>query len=194
CLGFSPPLPLLALLAVPAVFLYALAGDRRRSRFAVAFTNLDVLAELAPRRRSWRRWIPPVLLLLALATAATALARPNATLSVPANNATVIFLVDVSGSMRADDVEPTRLDAAVNAMRIFLDGVPSSLKVGLVAFSSQAQVLAPPTADHQRVRDQLGYLVPETATALGDGLAVAVKLAVSSLSRAGVHRQRGQYL
>jgi Ca-activated chloride channel family protein len=79
-------------------------------------------------------------------------------------------------------------------MRIFLDRIPSSLKVGLVAFSSEPHVLAPPTADHQLVRDQLGYLAPETATALGDGLAAAVKLAVSSLARAGVHHHRGDYL
>jgi len=192
--SFSSPLLLLALLVVPAIFAYALAIDRRRSRYAVAFTNLEVLAAVVDRRRSWRRWIPLALLLLALATAAAALARPNAKLSVPEGNGTVIFLVDVSGSMSARDLEPTRLDAAVNAMRIFLDRIPSSLKVGLVSFSSVPHVLAPPTADHQLVRDQLGYLAPETATALGDGLAAAVKLAVSSLARAGVHHQPGHYL
>jgi Ca-activated chloride channel family protein len=192
--SFSSPLLLLALLVVPAIFAYALAIDRRRSRYAVAFTNLEVLGAVVDRRRSWRRWIPLALLLLALATAAAALARPNARLSVPEGNGTVIFLVDVSGSMSARDLEPTRLDAAVNAMRIFLDRIPSSLKVGLVAFSSVPHVLAPPTADHQLVRDQLGYLAPETATALGDGLAAAVKLAVSSLARAGVHHHRGDYL
>jgi Ca-activated chloride channel family protein len=192
--SFCSPLLLAALLVVPAIFVYALAVDRRRSRYAMKFTNLELLAAVVDRRRTWRRWIPLAFLLLALATAATALARPNARLSVPVSNGTVIFLVDVSGSMRAGDVEPTRLDAAVNAMRSFLDGVPSSLKVGLVAFSSEPQVLAPPTADHRLVREQLGYLTPEAATALGDGLAAAVKLAVSSLARAGVHRQRGQYL
>jgi len=192
--SFASPVLLLTLLVVPAILVYALAVDRRRSRYGIEFTNLDVLAAVVDRRRSWRRWVPLALLLLALATAAAALARPNARLSVPANNQTVIFLVDVSGSMSAADVEPTRLDAAVNAMRGFLDGVPSSLKVGLVAFSSQPQVLAPPTTDHQLVRHQLGYLAPESATALGDGLAAAVKLAVSSLARAGVHHQRGRFL
>jgi Ca-activated chloride channel family protein len=193
-LSFSSPLLLLTLLVVPAIFVYAQAVDRRRSRYAVEFTNVEVLAAVVDRRRSWRRWIPLALLLLALAAAASALARPNARLSVPTSNRMVIFLVDVSGSMRAGDLEPTRLDAAVTAMRSFLNRVPPSLKVGLVAFSSQPQVLAPPTADHQLVRDQLGYLTPESATALGDGLAAAVKLAVSSLARAGVHRQHGQYL
>jgi len=192
--SFSSPLLLLALLVVPAILVFALAVDRRRSRYAVEFTNVEVLAAVVERRRSWRRWIPLMLLLLALAAAASALARPNAKLSVPASNRMVIFLVDVSGSMRAGDLEPTRLDAAVTAMRSFLNSVPPSLRVGLVAFSSQPQVLAPPTADHQVVREQLGYLEPESATALGDGLAAAVKLAVSSLARAGVHHQRGEYL
>jgi Ca-activated chloride channel family protein len=192
--SFSSPLLLLTLLVVPAIFVYALAVDRRRSRYAVEFTNVDVLAAVMDQRRSWRRWIPLALLLLALATAASALARPNASLSVRSSNRMVIFLVDVSGSMRASDLEPTRLDAAVTAMRGFLDHVPPSLKVGLVSFSSQPHVLAPPTADHQLVRDQLGYLAPESATALGDGLAAAVKLAVSSLARVGIHPQHGQYL
>jgi len=192
--SFSSPLLLLTLLVVPAILLYALAVDRRRSRYAVEFTNVEVLAAVVEQRRSWRRWIPLALLLLALATAASALARPNARLSVPASNRMVIFLVDVSGSMRAGDLEPTRLDAAVTAMRGFLDSVPSSLRVGLVAFSSQPQVLAQPTADHQLVREQLGYLAPESATALGDGLAAAVKLAVFSLARVGVHHQPGEFL
>jgi Ca-activated chloride channel homolog len=192
--SFSSPFMLLALLVVPAVLVIALAVDRRRARFAVAFTNLELLAELVGRRRTWRRWAPLALLLLALTFAATALARPHARLSVPEDNGTIIFLVDVSGSMRATDVEPTRLDAAVNAMRSFLDRLPPRFRVGLVTFSTEPEVLAPPTRDRQLVRAALGYLQPEAGTALGDGLGAAVKLAVSSLARAGIHRQPGQYL
>ena len=113
-MSFSSPLFLLALLVVPVVLVLALVVDRRRSRYPLAFTNLDLLAGLVKERRSLRRWVPLALLLLALACAATALGRPKARLSVPQNNSTVIFLVDVSGSMRANDVEPTRLDAAVS--------------------------------------------------------------------------------
>ena len=85
--------------------------------------------------------MPVALILLALACAATALARPRMHLTVPEENATVILLVDVSGSMRANDVEPSRLDAAVDAMRQFLVKVPKQVKVGLVAFSSSPEVL-----------------------------------------------------
>jgi len=192
--SFSSPFLLLALLVVPAALAIALAVDRRRARYPVAFTNLELLAGLVSSRRARRRWVPLGFLLLALTLGATALARPLATLSVPEDNGTIIFLVDVSGSMHATDVEPTRLDAAVNAMRSFLDRLPSRFKVGLVTFSTEPEVLAPPTRDRQLIRDALGYLMPEAGTALGDGLGAAVKLAVSSLARAGIHRRPGKYL
>jgi Ca-activated chloride channel family protein len=191
-MSFSSPLFLLALLVVPVALALALVIDRRRSRYPLMFTNLDLLAGLVEQRRSLRRWVPLALLLLALACAATALGRPKARLSVPQNNSTVIFLVDVSGSMKANDVEPTRLDAAVTAMRTFLDKLPSQFKVGLVAFSSEPEVLSPPTRDRQFIRDELSFLTPEAGTALGDGLQTAVRLAVSSLARDGVQRQPGQ--
>ena len=136
-MSFSSPLLLLALLVVPAALIFALVIDRRRSRYPVSFTNLELLAGLVQERRAWRRWVPLALLLVALACASTALARPKARLSVPENNGTVVLVVDVSGSMRANDVEPTRLDAAVSAMRTFLDKLPPQFKVGLVSFSSE---------------------------------------------------------
>jgi Ca-activated chloride channel family protein len=193
-MSFTSPYMLLALLLVPAVLLFAIAVDRRRSRYPVVFTNLELLAGVVQERRAWRRWVPLALLLVALACASTALARPKARLSVPDNNGTVILVVDVSGSMRANDVEPTRLDAAVNAMRTFLDKLPPQFKVGLVAFSSEPEVLSAPTRDRQLVREALGYLMPEAGTAIGDGLQVAVRLVQSSLARAGVERKPGQQL
>jgi Ca-activated chloride channel homolog len=193
-MSFTSPYWLLALLLVPAGLIFALAIDKRRSRYPVAFTNIELLAGLVQERRAWRRWVPLALLLLALACASTALARPKARLSVPENNGTVVLVVDVSGSMRANDVEPTRLDAAVNAMRTFLDKLPPQFKVGLVAFSSEPEVLSAPTRDRQLVREALGYLMPEAGTAIGDGLQVAVRLVQSSLARAGVERKPGQLL
>jgi Ca-activated chloride channel homolog len=193
-MSFTSPYWLLGLLLVPALLVFALAIDKRRSRYPVAFTNIDLLAGLVQERRMWRRWVPLALLLLALACASTALARPKARLSVPENNGTVVLVVDVSGSMRANDVEPTRLDAAVNAMRTFLDKLPPQFKVGLVAFSSEPEVLSAPTRDRQLVREALGYLMPEAGTAIGDGLQTAVRLVQSSLARAGVERKPGQQL
>jgi Ca-activated chloride channel family protein len=193
-MSFGSPLLLLALLVVPAVLLFAVAMERRRARYPVAFTNLELLAGLVEERRSWRRYIPVGLLLLALAFAAAALAKPRTHVSVADQNATVVLVVDVSGSMRANDVEPTRLDAAVGAMRTFLDKLPRQFKVGLVAFSSEPEVLSPPTSDRVAVRDALGYLEPEAGTAIGDGLQTGVKLITTSLARDGVIHKPGKDL
>jgi Ca-activated chloride channel family protein len=192
--SFQSPLFLLALLAVPLVVLFALLMERRTARYPVAFTNLEVLAGVVEEKRSVRRWIPLVLLLLALTLVASALARPRTNLTVPEDNATVMLVVDVSGSMRADDVEPTRLDAAITAMRLFLDRLPNRFKVGLVAFSSEAEVLSPPTSDRQVIRDALGFLQPEAGTAIGDGLDVGVRQITTSLANEGYQREAGKPL
>jgi Ca-activated chloride channel homolog len=192
--SFVSPLFLLTLLVVPLVLVFAIVVDRRRARFPVAYTNLDLLASAVQtgRRRVWRRWVPLAFLLLALVPAAGALARPRVHLSVPDQNATIVLLVDVSGSMRANDVEPTRLDAAVAAMRTFLDRLPKEFKVGLVAFSSEPEPLIAPTSDRGAVREAIGYLEPEAGTALGDGLQVALRMVQESLRKGGYVRKAGQ--
>lgn len=185
---FTWPWLLPVLLIVPAVALFAWWVDRRRARYAVAFTNLDVLAAVATtRRRPWR-WLPLVLFLLALATASTALARPRADVRVPSDRATIVLLVDVSGSMRADDVKPTRLGAAQRAMTDFVDKLPPKVKVALVSFSTGPDILVPPTTNRQELRYGISFLEPEAGTAIGDGLAVAVRVALGSLR--GAHRGR----
>jgi len=190
---FATPLLLLALLAIPLLLLLAFAVNRRRARYPLAFTNLDLLATVAPERhRSWKRWIPLALLLLALVCAAGALAQPRVRLSQPDQNATIMLLVDVSGSMRANDVEPTRLDAAVAAMRTFLDRLPSRFKVGLVAFSSEPEPLVTPTSNRDVIRQSIALLEPEAGTAVGDGIGVAVQMLKSSLRQAGYVRKPGQ--
>ena len=193
-MSFSSPLMLLALIAVPAVLVFALAVDRRRARYPLTFTNLELLAGVVEQRRSWRRWIPLALLLLALTSAATALAEPTAKLTTAQQAGTVVFLVDASGSMNATDVEPNRLSAAVDAMRAFLTKIPSAFKVGLVSFNSEAEVLAVPTRDRRLLDESLSYLTPADSTSLGDGLATAVKVAVASLARDHVRHVPGHYL
>jgi Ca-activated chloride channel family protein len=193
--SFASPWYLLILIALPAIVAFAVAVDRRRSRYPVAFTNLALLAQLVERhQRAWRRWVPVALLVLALATATAALAQPHANVSVPDQNATVVLLVDVSGSMKANDVEPSRLDAAVDAMTTFLNRLPKQFKVGLVAFSSESEPLAEPTSDRASIEQALGYLQPEAGTAIGDGLETAVKMVQRSMARAGVVKKPGQDL
>ena len=185
-MSFDRPLLLLALLAVPAAIgLYVLA-QRRRMRYALTFTNLELLAAVAAGR-PWRRYVPPALFLLALTALCIAVARPHRTTMVASERATVILVVDVSGSMQAADVKPTRLAAAQAAVRTFLDRVPKRLRVGLIAFAGEPQVAAPPTSDHDLVRtslDDLGFFPGYGGTAIGDALAAAVQLGVQSTSGA----------
>ena len=184
-MSFASPYFLIALLLVPLVLGLAIWFDRRRARYAVAFTNLDLLASVvAKRRRPWRRWIPLALFLLALAAASTALARPRAKVSVTSSQATVVLLVDVSGSMRANDVKPTRLGAAQHAMAVFSDKVPRKVRIGLVSFSTGPDVLVSPTADRGVLQEGIDLLSPEAGTAIGDGLGVAVQVVKSSVADA----------
>lgn len=183
-MSFTSPYMLAFLLIVPIVGAIAVVLDRQRTRYPVAFTNLDVLASVAtPRRRPWR-WFPLALFLLALAAASTALARPRATVSEPAQRATIVLLVDVSGSMRANDVKPTRLGAAQEAMTLFADKVPARVKIGLVSFSTSPNVLVIPTTDRGVLREGIDLLAPEAATAIGDGLGVAVQVAQAAVGSA----------
>src|SRR4051812_8289069 len=177
---FAHPLLLLGLLALPALGVAAAVNARRRVRHAVKFTNLELLAAVAgERRRPWRRYVPATLLALALAALVVGVARPSVSRVVPTERATVILVVDASGSMAARDVKPSRLLAAEDAVGGFLDRLPRRLRVGLVVFSSEPQVAVTPTHDRQRVRQSMhvvGEFPGGGATAIGDALATAVAL------------------
>jgi Ca-activated chloride channel family protein len=175
---FGNPLLLLTLLVLPLAVAAYLFLERRPVRYAMTFTNLDILASVAPSR-SIRRYLPPALALLALAALCLALARPHRSTLVASDRSTVVLVVDVSGSMRATDVKPTRLGAAQAAVRKFLKQVPSQVRVALVAFAGDPQVAAPPTRDRELVLqalDTLDYFSGFGGTAIGDALATAVQL------------------
>lgn len=179
-MSFTQPLFLLTLLVIPLVAGLYWLSQRRRARYAVTFTNVDVLASVVGRTPSWRRYVAPLVFLLALASLCVALARPHVTKLIPSQQAAVILVVDVSGSMQATDVRPTRLGAAQRAVEIFLDHAPKQLRIGLVAFSGEVSVATPPTTDHHLVRqaaESLGQFLDFRGTAIGDALAVAVQLA-----------------
>jgi Ca-activated chloride channel family protein len=175
-MSFAWPAFLWGLLLVPAAGVLYLLALRRRKRHAVRFTNLELLANVVPRTPGWRRHLPPVLLLMALSALLLGLARPQATVLVPREEANVVLLMDVSGSMEATDVSPNRLAAAQEAAGVFLDRLPDDLRVGLVTFSEREQVLSLPTADHGVVRDALESLEAEGGTAMGDGLLRATEI------------------
>jgi Ca-activated chloride channel family protein len=176
---FATPLVLLALLLVPLVVLALILVRRRPIRYAVRYPALDVLTEVT-RREHRGRWVPAALLLLALTALLLGAAKPTARVPVPREEATVMLVVDVSGSMEADDVKPTRLDAARDAAGRFLDRLPARFQVGLVIFSSQAETLVPPTTDRTAVRDALASLRADGSTAMGDGLSNALDAIVAA--------------
>jgi Ca-activated chloride channel family protein len=176
---FATPLVLLALPLVPLVVLALILVRRRPIRYAVRYPALDVLAEVARRERRGR-WVPAALLLLALTALLLGAAKPTARVPVPREEATVMLVVDVSGSMEADDVKPTRLDAARDAAGRFLDRLPARFQVGLVVFSSQAETLVPPTTDRTAIRDALASLRADGSTAMGDGLSNALDAIVAA--------------
>jgi Ca-activated chloride channel family protein len=176
-MNFLAPELLLGLLLVPIAIGFYLWAQRRRSKYAVRFTNLDLLANIAPRRPSWRRHLPPVLYLAAIAALLIGLARPTMVMAVPREDATVILTLDVSGSMKATDVSPTRLDAARAAAQSFIDQLPAKIRVGIVAFASQPVTLVSPTVDRGQLKAALDSLRPRDGTAMGDALMQVLDIA-----------------
>jgi Ca-activated chloride channel family protein len=181
--SFGHPYLLLTLLLVPAATVAYRLLQRRRARYAVRFTNVALLESILVTTRPWRHWLMNALVLLALATLCVAVSQPHTATSVIDENATVVLVLDVSGSMHAVDVKPTRLGAAQQALHTFLDKVPSRLKVGLVLFAGEAQVAAPPTTDHELVSsaiDDASFFAGFGGTAIGDAIALAVRVGVRS--------------
>lgn len=179
-MSFASPF-LLVLLVVP---LAALAGylwlERRPPRYVVTYPSVDVLALVAGRGRSWRRHLVAGLILLALSVLCVGLARPNVTLARPSERATVVLVVDVSVSMNARDVKPSRLEAARDAITEFVSRVPGEIRVALVSFSDSAEVITPPTTDRAQLQAGISSLVPGFGTAIGDAVARGVELARSA--------------
>jgi Ca-activated chloride channel homolog len=176
-MNFLAPQLLLGLLLVPVAIGFYLWAQRRRSRYAVRFTNLALLSNLTPRRPSWRRHLPPVLYLGAIAALLIGLARPTMVVQVPREDATVILAMDVSGSMRASDVSPTRLDAAKASALSFISQLPENVRVGVVAFASEPVTLVSPTTDRVQLKSAIDSLTARDGTAMGDALMQVLDIA-----------------
>ena len=173
-MSFASPVALLCLFAVPLAILVHVSAQRRRRRYPVRFPALATLAGVAAPEPQWRRHAPLALLALALAALALSLARPQRTVAVPVERASVVLVTDVSRSMSATDVSPTRLEAARRAAQSFLERVPDELRVGLVAYSDGAQTLQTPTTDRDALSQALETLQPISGTATGAGLRTAL--------------------
>jgi Ca-activated chloride channel family protein len=184
-MSFDWPLALVALAVLPVLVALYLDRDRRRVASQASFGNPDLLPNVIDRSPGRLRYLPPVTLLVALVFLIVGVARPHATVKVPREEATIMLAIDVSRSMKANDVQPTRLDAARVAAKTFLDQVPEKFQVGVVTFATRAAVGVAPTADRDLVNASLDTLRPGEGTAIGD--AVALSLRVGRPQRQGVH-------
>ena len=186
---FATPLLLLALLTLPLLVLAYRRLQRRPTKYAVRYTNLDVLAGVVDSTWSWRRHAGMALFLLALGALLVGFARPSVNRLADREEATIVLVIDVSGSMQAEDVEPTRLEAAQRVMREFLQGLPERFQVGVVAFSETAEVAAPASEERRIAIEAIDYLYPQRGTAIGDGIARGVEVArAAEAGRAGTER------
>lgn len=162
---------LLALPLLVALYLWLL---RRKKKLALRYASLVLVREAMGQSTSIRRHIPPLLLLLAIAALLLAGARPFAVLTLPAQQKTIMLAIDVSGSMRATDVEPNRLVAAQNAAKAFLKELPRGVKVGVLAFAGSAQVAQRPTLNRDDLVSAIDRFQLQRGTAIGNGIVLAL--------------------
>ena len=148
----------------------------KRPRYTVRFSNLNLLDKVAPKRPGWRRHLGAGFFALALTTLVIAYAQPIMTIKVPQERTTIMLAIDTSLSMAAEDVAPNRLEAAQAAAVAFLDELPDDLNVGLVSFAGTAQLLVPPTQDHESIKTAIGGLELDKATAIGDAVKLSLEV------------------
>jgi Ca-activated chloride channel family protein len=147
---------------------------KRRKKSAVTWATLGIVKEAMGAQRAWRRHVPPALLLLALAALLVATARPTAVVTLPLIEQTVILAMDVSGSMRATDVEPNRLIASQNAAKAFLSELPRNVRVGIVSFAGTAAVVLPPSLSREDAIAAIDRFQLQRATAIGSGIVLSL--------------------
>lgn len=189
-MSFGSPLILILLLAVPAAVVGHLWLERRRDARASAWASPALLPNLAPVRPGWRRHVPVGLILAAVAFLIIGAARPRATFAAKREEATVVLTIDVSGSMLAKDVKPTRLGAAEEAGSAFIKKLPKKFRVAIVSFGTRPAVVATPGAGRARALEVLRTLRTGEGTALGEAIQRSVQVARVSTASSTVHGSR----
>lgn len=173
--GFATPLWFLLLIGVAFVIAGYLVVQRRRHQRVMRFTNLELLEKVVPKQPTWIRHVPAVVLVIALLLLTVALAGPTKEQRVPRNRATVVLVVDVSLSMEATDVKPTRLKAAQAAAKDFATGLTPGINLGLISFAGTASVRVPPTTDRVGVTKAIDNLELAESTATGEAIFAALQ-------------------
>ncbi|MDO9196124.1 VWA domain-containing protein [Rhodoferax sp.] len=162
---------LLALPLLVAAYIWLL---RRKKKLALRYASLSIVKEALGPGRGLRRHVPPVLFLLSLAAMLLAAARPYAVVTLPMTQETIMLAMDVSGSMRATDVQPNRLVAAQNAAKAFLAQLPRQIRVGIVAFAGSAQVVQVPTINREDLVSAIDRFQLQRGTAIGNGIVMSL--------------------
>lgn len=173
-MDFLWPLMLIALLLVP-VFVYVyLRMQQRRKQIVARYNNFGLMQGGAGRQVGARRHIPPLLYLFALIIFIIALARPQTTVNIPRIEGTIILAFDVSGSMGADDLKPTRMDAAKAAVQDFVERQPANVEIGVVAFSESGFAIQAPTKEREEVLSAVNRMSPQRGTSLANGIFASI--------------------
>ncbi len=185
------------LLALPLLVVLYVWLLKRKKKMAVRYASLSIVKE-AMGGQSWKRHIPPALFLLAMAAMLVAAGRPQAVVTLPSNQQTIILAMDVSGSMRATDVQPNRLVAAQNAAKSFIADLPRHVKVGIVAFAGSAQVAQLPTVNREDLVTAIDRFQLQRATATGNAIVISLAtlfpdqgIELAAMQGGGRERQRG---
>jgi len=176
--SFQSPVALVGLVLVPLAALdYVVLDRRRRGSQSSSFSSAALFPNVVAQAPGRLRHVPVAVLLLAMTAVLVGVARPHATISVPREEATVVLALDISRSMTASDVRPTRLAAAQAAARRFLDKVPDTFRVAVVGFADRANVVAPPTDDRSVVQQALAQAQAGEGTALGEAIVLSLQAA-----------------
>ncbi|GAA3570213.1 VWA domain-containing protein [Amycolatopsis ultiminotia] len=173
--GFTAPWWFLLLIAVAGVVVAYVLVQRARRKRVLRFANLELLDRVAPKAQGWIRHVPAILLVLSMLVLTVALAGPTAEQRVPRNRATVMLVIDVSLSMKATDVAPTRLKAAQDAAKQFAENMTPGINLGLISFAGTATVLVNPTTDRAGVAKAIDNLKLSESTATGEGIYAALQ-------------------
>jgi Ca-activated chloride channel family protein len=183
--SFAAPLVLIALVAIPLLIILYARHQRGRAAAAATFVSSHLVPSVAPRSPRWRRHLPMAAFGLAILVLIIAAARPQKSVAVAVNNGAVVLANDISSSMAATDVAPSRLVAAERAAKQFVKSVPSTARVGLLEFNEKPLVLQSPTTNHALVADALSQLRASGHTAVGDALTAALKMIAKLPAQAG---------
>jgi Ca-activated chloride channel family protein len=167
---FLSPIYLLFLIPVALLVALYLIVQFRRKAYVARFSNVELLGSVAPRRPGWRRHLTFALLLVGLAVLSVGVAKPSAAVQVPRDRATVVLAIDVSPSMEATDVLPTRIGAAKAAAKTFVGLLPPRINLGLVDFGGAANLLVPPTLNRSQVKVQIDKMKLQNSTAIGEAI------------------------